>query len=81
MAGEKISGAQKWSGFPLFNSGHWALGMQKLSLLRLHNCAWLCRTNAPGVVPAVGAALAVARKPSPYKGESGWPKARRMRGL
>ena len=81
MAGEKISGAQKWSGFPLFNPGHWALGMQKLSLLRLHNCAWLCRTNAPGVVPAVGAALAVARKPSPYKGESGWPKARRMRGL
>ena len=61
MAGEKISGAQKWSGFPLFNPGHWALGMQKLSLLRLHNCAWLCRTNAPGVVPAVGAALAVAR--------------------
>ena len=56
MAGEKISGAQKWSGFPLFNPGHWALGMQKLSLLRLHNCAWLCRTNAPGVVPAVGAA-------------------------
>ena len=55
--------------------------MQKLSLLRLHNRAWLCRTNAPGPSPTVGAALAVARKPSPLKGEGGWPKARRMRVL
>ena len=30
---------------------------------------------------AVGAALAAARKPSPLKGEGGWPKARRMRVL
>ena len=42
--------------------------MQKLSLLRLHNCAWLCRTNAPGVVPAVGAALAVACTPGANPG-------------
>ena len=55
--------------------------MQKLSLLRLHNRAWLCRTNAPGLSSAVGAALAVVRKPSPFKGEGGWPKARRMRVL
>ena len=55
--------------------------MQKLSLLRLHNRAWLCRTNAPGPPPIVGAALAVVRKPSPLKGEGGWPKARRMRVL
>ena len=55
--------------------------MQKLSLLWLHNRAWLCRTNAPGPSPTVGAALAVVRKPSPLKGEGGWPKARRMRVL
>ena len=78
MAGQKISGAQKWSGIPLFNPGHWALGMQKLSLLRLHNCAWLCRTNAPGVVPAVGATLAVARNTgrpvsSPHKKKEPFP--------
>ena len=58
----KISGAQKWSGFPLFNPGHWALGMQKLPLLRLHNRAWLCRTNGYGVVFAVGAG-ALTRPP------------------
>ena len=52
-----------------------------MSLLRLHNRAWLCRTNAPGPSPTVGAALAVVRKPSPLKGEGGWPKARRMRVL
>ena len=55
--------------------------MQKLSLVRFHDCAWLCRTNASGPSPTVGAALAVVRKPSPLKGEGGWPKARRMRVL
>ena len=55
--------------------------MQKLSLVRFHDCAWLCRTNASGPSPTVGAALAAARKPSPLKGEGGWPKARRMRVL
>ena len=52
--------------------------MQKLSLVRFRFCAWLCRTNASGPSPTVGAALAAARKPSPLKGEGGWPKARRM---
>ena len=74
--GQKISGAQKWSGFSLFNPGHWALGLQKLPLVRFHTCAWVCRTNTPGPFPTVGAALAAARKPSPYKGEG----AERMRG-
>ena len=55
--------------------------MQKLSLVRFRFCAWLCRTNASGPSPTVGAALAAARKPSPLKGEGGWPKARRMRVL
>ena len=44
-----------------FPPGHWALGMQKLSLLRLHNCAWLCRANVHGAVFAVRATIAVAR--------------------
>ena len=50
-----ISGAQKWSGFPRFLPGHWALGLQKLPLLRFHSRAWLCRAKAPGVFTAVGA--------------------------
>ena len=50
-----ISGAQKWSGFPRFLPGHWALGLQKLPLVRFHYCAWLCRANAPGAFTAVGA--------------------------
>ena len=45
-----------------FPPGHWALGMQKLSLLRLHNCAWLCLANVHGAVFAVGAAHRAARK-------------------
>ena len=48
-----------------FIPGHWALGLQKLLLMRFHNCAWHSRTNAPGPVLAVGATLVVARKPSP----------------
>ena len=56
-----ISGAQNLSGFLRFLPGHWALGLQKLLLLRFHNCAWLCRANAPGPFSAVGATLAVAR--------------------
>ena len=56
-----ISGAQNLSGFLRFLPGHWALGLQKLLLLRFHNCAWPCRANAPGPFSAVGATLAVAR--------------------
>ena len=40
-----ISGAQNLSGFPQFNPGHWALGLQKLLLLRFKDCAWLCRAG------------------------------------
>ena len=56
-ARQSISGAQNLSGFPLFNPGHWALGLQNLELLRFQNCAWLCRANAPGPLSAVGAAF------------------------
>ena len=40
-----------------FPPGHWALGLQKLSLLRLRNRAWLCRTNALAPFHAVGAGV------------------------
>ena len=36
--------------------------MQKLPLLRLHNRAWLCRTNGYGAIFAVGAG-ALTRPP------------------
>ena len=52
----KISGAQNLSGFLRFHPGHWALGLQKLSLLRLHNRAWLCRAGG-GWCWAVGRGL------------------------
>ena len=48
-----------------FIPAHRDLGLQKLPLMRFHNCAWHSRTNAPGPVLAVGATLVVARKPSP----------------
>ena len=38
---------------PRFLPGHWALGLQKLPLVRFHTCAWVSRTNAPGTY-AVG---------------------------
>ena len=44
----KISGAQNLSGDLRFLPGHWALGLQKLPLVRFHTCAWVSRTNAPG---------------------------------
>jgi len=40
-----ISGAQNLSGWPKFPPGHWALAVQKLPLLRFHNCAWPCRAG------------------------------------
>ena len=40
-----------------FPPGHWALGLQKLPLLRFHSCAWVVRTNVPGSVSAVGACV------------------------
>ena len=36
---QKISGAQNLSGGSEFPPGHWALGLQKLPLLRFHDCA------------------------------------------
>ena len=61
-----------------FPPGHWALGLQKLLLLRFHNCAWPCRANAPGPFSAVGAALAVSRNTgrpvsSPHKKKEPFP--------
>ena len=44
----RISGAQNLSGWSKFPPGHWALGLQKLPLVRFHLCAWLCRANAAG---------------------------------
>ena len=73
-----ISGAQNLSDCPQFLPGHWALGLQKLLLLRFHNCAWPCRANAPGPFSAVGATLAVARNmgrpvSSPHKKKEPFP--------
>ena len=56
-----------------FLSGHWALSLQKLPLLRFHSCAWVVRFRCRGGCPHPPA------KPSPL-GEGGWPQARRMRG-
>ena len=36
---QRISGAQNWSGGQRFLPGHWALGLQKLPLVRFHSCA------------------------------------------
>ena len=41
-------GAQNLSGWSEFLPGHWALSSPKLQQLRFQNCAWRCRTNAPG---------------------------------
>ena len=40
-----ISGAQNLSGFLRLHPGHWALGLQKLPLVRFHFCAWLGRAG------------------------------------
>ena len=59
-----------------FPPGHWALGLQRLPLLRFHNCAWLCRANAPGPFSAVGATL---RSPGTRVGQCPAPTKRRNR--
>ena len=41
----KISGAQNLSGCSKFPPGHWALGLQKLKLVRFHSRAWLGRAG------------------------------------
>ena len=40
-----ISGAQNLSGWSQFPPGHRALGLQKLPLVRFHDCAWFGRTG------------------------------------
>ncbi len=75
-----ISGAQNLTGGSKFPPGHWALGVQNLELLQFHNGAWVFSANAPGAFSPQGRPHVAARpQPSPYKGEGGWPKARRMR--
>ena len=37
----KVSGAQNLSDGSEFPPGHWALGVQKLPLVRFNFCAWL----------------------------------------
>ncbi len=56
------SGAQNLSGGSKFPPGHWALGLQKLFLLRFRFRAWLFLANAPGPSHA-------PVKPSPSQGE------------
>ena len=61
-----ISGAQNLSGGLRFLPAHWGLASPKLHSVRFKFCAWLYRTNSTGAGYAVGATLAVARKPSPW---------------
>ena len=62
LGGQCLSGAQNLSGFPQFPPGHWALGLQKLPLVRFRFGAWLCRANGTGAAYAVGAG-ALTRPP------------------
>ena len=64
-----ISGAQNLSDFYRFIPGHWALGLQKLPLLRFMNCAWLCRANASGPFSTVGAAISRPQSLPPSRGK------------
>ena len=41
----RFSGAQNLSGFLRLHPGHWALGLQKLPLVRFRFCAWLGRAG------------------------------------
>ena len=63
LAEWSISGAQNLSGalqFPPGPQGPWFCG--KFQMVRFHIRAWLCRTNAPGPFPAVGAGPRSARR-------------------
>ena len=57
-----------------FPPGHWALGLQKLPLVRFKDCACLCRTNDTGLSPTVG--THIVRPPSlpPSRGRVSRPK-------
>ena len=56
LGGQCPSGAQNLSGFPQFPSGHRALSLQKLPLVRFRFRAWLCRAD-DGWCRAVGRGL------------------------
>ena len=49
--------------------------MQNLSLVRARRCAWLCRANAPGPFPAVGAAPCGRPQAFPLDGGRGHGEA------
>ena len=55
----RTSGAQNLSGWSEFPPGHWALGLQKLGVMRFHSRAWLCRTNVSDTDYAVGAGVLI----------------------
>ena len=67
-----------------FLPGHWALSLQKLPLMRFKDCAWIAEPTLPMQI-----AFPWGKADSTYqgemaagqKGEGGWPKARRMRGM
>ena len=71
----KISGAQNLSGWSKFPPGHWALGLQKLKLVRFHSRAWLCRAGG-GWCRAVGRGLLGAPRTSAGRPVSGPYKRR-----
>ena len=48
LGGQCPSGAQNLSGFPRFPPGHWALGVQKLPLVRFSFRAWVSEPMWPG---------------------------------
>ena len=63
-----------------FLPGHWALGLWKIRASAAPFLRLSLPNQRPDSVSAVGTAHWAARpQPSPYKGEGGWPKARRMR--
>ena len=66
----KISGAQNLSGCSKFPPGHWALGLQKLKLVRFHSRAWLGRAGG-GWCWAVGRGLLDAPRVSAGRPVSG----------
>ena len=53
MRWEEPSRRAKMECLPAFHSGPTgALGVQKLWVIRFKFCAWVCRTNAPGLLTA-----------------------------